>query len=166
MMAASPFNSPYTITDTIISRQTSIIPSSGMPPMPGGLEQLTAGRYGRHPHLSALDHPMSTPAFGQHQSASSYMPSPTERSFMEFARSYANASNMSSGHSNFMNHAAMPKSSVGPPSFYGQLERMTMDHQHRTMVQSFGAGGANPFSGFNPAARPPTISMFPPHYYP
>lgn len=83
---ATPYASPYTITDTIISRQTII-------PPPISMNHMGAVRYSHFsPPPSALEH---GPAALLKQSPN-YMPSPTERSFMEFARSYASANNMSS----------------------------------------------------------------------
>lgn len=153
MISPPHFNSPYTITNTVISRQTSIIPSA---PMPGSLEHLTS-RYGRHPYFSAAEQSMTLPTFSQHHPGN-YLPSPTERSFMEFARSYATTS---PSYASFMNQVAMPKSLMDAPRFSNQIYRMTLDQQPRTMT-SFG-GGPGPFPGFDPTGRPP-ISMLPPHY--
>lgn len=169
-LAASYHASPYTITDTIISRQT-IIPSSM------GMGHLSGGRFNHFPPMlppppppNALEHG-STSLLKQ---TTSYMPSPTERSFMEFARSYASASNMA----NLMNQP--PGSSLrGAGAFNPGFDRSGLSDQQRALAafaSATGAAGsmAGPYS--NPANRfsilnyhndaiKATTPLYPHHYF-
>lgn len=127
---------------------------------------LAAGsRLGHYtPIAGALEHnPLSLLGSGAGNPGAGYIPSPTERSFMEFARSYASASNISS---------MMPSGNFGAPGgplHPSSLDRFTMEHR---MASGFG-GGSDPMSRFGmpgygiETARSAVnaASFYPPNFY-
>lgn len=134
----APYGSPYIITDTTISRQTSVVP----PPMPTALEQAAASsvasRFGHHPStIHSMNHYNAAAAAAavaaQSRTASLY-PNPQippEKSFLELARSYGGATGTHSATSSYPNLATYPPSSASYPSDpYGfdRWPRTALDH--------------------------------------
>lgn len=124
----SPYGCPPSIyiTDTI-SRQTSIIPP---PPLVPSLEpsnpSMGASRFG---HSTTALHSVTpyNPAVPPHHSM--YYPTlPTERSFIEFARSYTGPGHL--GYSSLMNSfpTSTPSITANPYNF-DRWPRMAFDHQ-------------------------------------
>lgn len=139
-------SSPYIITDTTISRQTSIVP----PPMPTALEQAAASsvasRYGHHPStIHSMNHYNATAAAAaaaavaaqSHTQSSSLFQSTQshpEKNLSELARSYGGTSVPHPATSSYPNpaNAAYPPSSTGYTNHpYGldRWPRMAIDHQ-------------------------------------
>lgn len=131
-MSLSSLPDPYScppsiyITDTI-TRQTNIIPPIG--PALGQLAPQTAQTSSRFGH-SSVSHAITpyNPAAAPHQSM--YYPTlPTERSFIEFARSYTGPGHLG-GYPNLMNALPTPAPSItaNPYSFADRWPRIALDH--------------------------------------
>lgn len=148
---------PYIITDTTISRQTSIIP-----PLPTALDQ-AAVRYGHHPNI--LTHSMNFNPIQTPHPSLYYPHSPTERSFMEFARSYTGSSHLSS-YPSLMNSLPTHSSNITTnPYGLDRWPRMAIDHQRAVSRYNSLFPGASTlpdrtnFSPYSTGARPPTFPV-------
>lgn len=152
-MGLGPMASPYScpsicITDTI-SRQTSIIP-----PLGAALEQSTqqtSTRYGHHPAM--LAHPSSHLTPTGHSMFYPMPQTPTERSFMEFVRSYPAPNHMN--YPSLMNSLIPPSPlQAGPVGPAPPTPLQTPASTHLTNPQNF---TANPY-GFD-RSWPPRLSL-------
>lgn len=192
---ASPY-SPYIITDTTISRQTSIIPTA-MDHVASAAA--AASRYGHHASmLQSMNHYNSPAASAAaavasasqtHHTSSMYYPPPlpTERSFMEFARSYTGGPAYPSLMHSFPSHASPQSSTTGgsaivpsvtanPYAFDRWPRSAAFDHHQRAASRYsslYQTGTAalpdrTNYANFPTAAtvRPPTFpaGLFPPPF--
>jgi len=154
----SPYSCPPSIyiTDTI-SRQTSIIPPSLGP---ATLEsQAQAAQSNRFGHSSVL-HSISpySPALPHHPM---YYPTlPTERSFIEFARSYTGPGNL--GYPSLMNTFPTPSPSItANPYTFERWPRVALDHQravsrYNSLYQSTTSLPDRTYASYS-SSRPPSF---------
>lgn len=185
-MPSSYGNQPYIITDTTISRQTSIIP-----PLPPSLDHAaTEGRYGHHStsmfnqfgsYNPAAAAAAASVAAQTHQS-SMYYSHPVERSFMEFARNYTGPrqpthNHLGSSYPSLMNSSSTTSLTAPPPApplppgssvtasnnpyaFDRWTPRMAFDHHQRTLSRFSGLQYGQPTvpPGYRAyGSRPPTF---------
>lgn len=163
-MGLGAFPSPYScppsiyITDTI-SRQTSIIP----PPLAPALEPPTSSTPGsRFGHSSALHQmtPYNPPPPVPPHHPMYYPTLPTERSFIEFARSYTGPGHL--GYPNLMNSFPTPSPSItANPYSFDRWPRVTLDHQravsrYNSLYQSTTALPDRTYASFA-SSRPPSF---------
>lgn len=172
----SPFGPPYVVTDTTISKQTSIVPAT--------FQQAASSmtdRFGHHPNATHAMSPFSAPTTAQsHPQPSSLYASPQippEKSFFQLTPNHGGATGTKSANpSNFL---GLPGSTYQPipaanyaSSMYGpnRWPAATIDHQHAAArFSSFYPSStaalldrASAFGGYG--ARPPPFpaGMFPP----
>ena len=172
-MSMSALGSPYScpppfiITDTTISRQTSIIP-----PLPSALDQAAAAsRYNHHANMLQSMNSYNQAAVAAAAAAAAaatsshphpqmyYPPLTNERSFMDFTRSYTGQSNHLSGYP--MNPISTPAPSIADsPYGFDRWPRMALDHRRAVNRYSslFPSTQPNFTSYSNTSARP---SSFP-----
>lgn len=163
----SPYTYPYVINETTISRQTSIIP----PPHAGlsphlAIDQM-ANRFNNHTSIS-----QSMSPYNQTHTPQPGMISPTERSFLEYARSYVGAGQTG---------PSRPAAMVGPfgPHLRSHMPEDPFDPLRWSRVAPDHHRGVNPYShmlpGISdrygpsqcfPGARPPLfpVGAFPPPF--
>lgn len=144
------------ITDTI-SRQTSIIPpptiAPALEPIPSSQSN---GRFGQH--SSSVLHSITPYSSAVPPHHSMYYPTlPTERSFIEFARSYTGPSHLA--YPNLMNSfpTSAPSITANPYSF-DRWPRVSLDHQRAVSRYNSLYQGAPDRTAFsNYATRPPSF---------